>query len=167
MRNIKILVLALLLTSLAVAPAYAKRHGWGSRCDPDRDRTRQVERLRAELELTAQQQREIQEIISEGRQALAGVRAERAANRSNLHELLASEVADEGHLRALVHRQAELQADRMLAQHAIRARIKQVLTPAQQAKHDDLRQQRMARKGPSGGKGVRHRAGSAGSEQEL
>lgn len=155
MRSIKTLALICLLASLATAPAYAKRHGWGSSFDHDSDQSGQVERLSTALDLSPQQRTEMQAIISASRQSTTTLREARAANTSSIRELFASAVLDEARLRELLGKQAELQADKLVAQHATRTRIDQLLTPAQQAKHDDLRQLRMARKGEPGRKGSR------------
>lgn len=155
MRKLKTLALALLLTSLAIAPAYAKRHGGGSSFACDNDRMTKIEQLKEVLELSPQQEAEIQTIISERRQTMTAQREAGKAHKRSLRDIFASETLDEVRLRELLSKQAELKADKMVAQHATHARINQVLTPEQQAKHQELRQQRMERKGEFRGPGRR------------
>lgn len=166
MRSIKTLALVCLLASLATTPAYAKRHGWGSSLDHDSEQSGKVERLSAALDLSPQQRTEIQDIISTSRQSTTALREARGANTRSIRELLTNGVLDEARLRELLREQADLQADRLIAQHATRTRIDQVLTPAQQAKHEDLRQLRLARKGEPGRKGS-HCGGQPDAGQGL
>jgi len=75
------------------------------------------------------------------------LREETKLNREALRAVFDAEVLDEPRLRELINTQAKLQADMMVAKHATRDKIDQILTPEQQKKHEDFRQQRMEKKG--------------------
>ena len=62
MYSLKTLALSLLLISLAIAPAYAKRHGLGDPFDHEGKGPGQIERLKQELDLTPQQESSLKEI---------------------------------------------------------------------------------------------------------
>lgn len=150
MNSLKILTLALLITSLTIAPAFAKRHGCDSQFDHDGKKPRQAERFKQALDLTPQQETDIQGIRSESRERTATLREATKANREAIRENFGAEALDETRLRELSREQAELRADMMIAKHAMRAKINQVLTPEQQSKHKEFR---MERRGPHRGAG--------------
>lgn len=140
MRNLKTVALALLLASLITSPAYAKRHGGDTSCNQDRCGMKPLEKLEKTLDLTAEQQAEI-------RAGMAARGKEARANRAAIRNTLSAATLDESRLRELLRKQTELQADRMVAQHAVRARIKQALTAEQQATWDEFRRQRTGHRG--------------------
>ena len=153
MNNLRFLTLALLITSLAIAPAFAKRHGCDNQFNHDGKRTGQIEQLKQALDLTPQQEVDIQEIRSASREQTASLREATQANREAIRESFGADTLDETRLRELIRAQAELRTDMMIAKHATRSKINQTLTPAQQSKHKEFRQQRMEQRGPHRGAG--------------
>jgi Spy/CpxP family protein refolding chaperone len=149
MHTLKTLGLTFLMASLAMVPAYAQHHGDQRPLCRAVGTTGQFERLKQSLGLTPQQQAEIRTIFTGSRQDMAARRAALRENRKAVRDTLGQATLDEARLRQLLLRQSELRADRMAAQHALRARIKQVLTDEQQARWEDLRRQRMLRRGGS------------------
>jgi Spy/CpxP family protein refolding chaperone len=147
MYKLKTLALALLLTSLVIAPAFAKRHGGSGPCDHDGKGTGQIEQLKLVLDLTPQQETEIKGVFAESREKMAPLREKKHANKEAIHNIVDADVLDEPRLRELVREQTELHADMMIARHATRSRVNQILTPEQQEKRKALRQQRMEHKG--------------------
>jgi Spy/CpxP family protein refolding chaperone len=142
MRKTKGLVLSLLLISLTTAPALANRYAGDSLFKHNSERTGQVEHLIKALDLTSQQETDIKGIISESREETKSLREEAKIKKESIRSILDAEVLDEPRLRELVRKQAELHTDLMVAKHTIRARINQVLTPEQRAKHKELRSER-------------------------
>ena len=147
MRNLKTMALALLLASLFTTPAYAKHHGGDTSCNQDGCGMKPLEKLEETLDLTAEQQAEIRAILAESRAGMNARGKEVRANRAAIRDTLSAATLDESRLRELLRKQSELQADRMVAQHAVRARIKQALTAQQQAKWEEFRRQRMGHRG--------------------
>ena len=148
MRNTEILALTVLITSLAIAPAYAKRHAWDNPSQHVGKKYGQTERLKRQLDLTAQQQTELKAIRTESRERTASLREEAAENRVAIRDLLDAEDLDEPRLRELTREQAERHADQMVAKHGMRANVNQILSPEQQKKFEELRRQRAEEKRP-------------------
>lgn len=147
MHTLRTLALALLLTSLAMTPAYAKRHGGDRPFNLEGGRMEQFEQLKETLELTLQQQAEIRAILTESRQEIKARRRELRATRAAVRDVCAAATLDESRLRTLLLRQSELRAEQMVAQHAVRAKVKQTLTAEQQARWEELRRQRRGHRG--------------------
>ena len=74
---------------------------------------------------------------------------EKRVTREKLRELSRADTLDESRLRELVRKQSDQRADMMIAKHATRNRINQLLTPEQQEQHEAFRQQRQERRGAS------------------
>jgi len=146
MHYTKTLALALLLFSLAITPAFAKRHCWDGPLGCDGMQAGQVERLKQALDLTPQQEADFKQIRLESEEKTSALREKIKANREAIHNALNAEILDEPRLRELTREQAELHADMMIAKHGMRAKINQILSPEQQKKHEELRQQRMGEK---------------------
>lgn len=142
MYSLKILIMALFLISLATASAYATRQDRVSSPEQDEMHPERFEQLVQALALTPSQQQEIRAIISERRQELLVLRDENRVNREDLRKLFAAEVLDETHLRQLVERQVELNFRKLVARHAARSRINQVLTVEQRQKREAFLEQR-------------------------
>ena len=140
MRNLRYLALALLLATLAITPAFAKPGQCGKACENGEQQATRLERLKEKLDLTAQQETEIKEI-------LASTKAKNVALREELREISRADSLDESRLRELVRKQSDQRADMMIAKHATRNRINQLLTPEQQEQHEAFRQQRQERRG--------------------
>lgn len=138
----KVITGALLLVALAIAPAYARHHGWGG---PENMPSARIERLKEVLELTQQQETDIKAIVAESRQETTTLREEVRANREEIRQLFETDRLDEARLRQLVQKGAELKTRQLLARHATRTKVNQLLTPEQREKHDVLRAERMAR----------------------
>jgi Spy/CpxP family protein refolding chaperone len=64
-----------------------------------------------------------------------------------VREIFAAATLDQSRLRELLLRQSELRADQLVAQHAMRAKVKQTLTVEQQARWEGVRRQRMEHRG--------------------
>jgi Spy/CpxP family protein refolding chaperone len=143
MNTLKTLTLALLITCLAMTPAHAKRHGGDRPFNLEEHRMEQFEQLKEALELTPQQQAEIRAILTESRQEMMDRRGAVLATRAEVRDVFAAAALDESRLRELLLKQAELRADQLVAQHAVRARVTQTLTTEQQARWEEFRRQRM------------------------
>lgn len=152
MHKLRILVVSLLLTSLAIAPALAKRYACENFSEKGEQREGRFEQIKENLELTEQQAAEINEIIASNKEKNEVLREEKRATREAIREMSRAETLDESQLRALLRKQADQKADRMIEKHATRARINEVLTPEQQDKHAALRQQRYEQRGSSKGR---------------
>lgn len=131
----KTLALALLLSSLAITPAFAKRHCWDGPFGCDGRQAGQMERLTQVLDLTPQQEVDIKQIRIESEEKTAALREKIKANREAIHNALNAESLDEARLRELTREQTGLHADMMIAKHGMRAKINQILSPEQQKKH--------------------------------
>jgi Spy/CpxP family protein refolding chaperone len=142
MYSLKILTMALFLISLATASAYATRQEWASSREHDEMQAERFEQLVQALALTPPQQHKIQAIISERKQELLVLRDENRVHREGVRKLFAAEVLDETHLRQLVERQADLNFRKLVARHAARSRINQVLTVEQRQKREAFLEQR-------------------------
>jgi Spy/CpxP family protein refolding chaperone len=142
----KTLALALLLFSLAITPAFAQRHCWDGPLGCDGRQAGQLENLKQALDLTPQQEADFKEIRIASEEKTEVLREKIKANREAIHNALNAEILDEPRLRELTREQAELHADLMVAKHGMRAKINQILSPEQQKKHEELRQQRMGKK---------------------
>ena len=147
MYSLKTLALSLLLISLAIAPAYAKRHGFGDPLDHDGKGPGKIERLKRALDLTPQQEASLKEVHTESNDKTAPMREEAEANREAIQKVFDAEALDEPRLRELTSEQAKLRSDLMVEKHAMREKVNRILTPEQQKQHEDFRQQRMKNKG--------------------
>ncbi|TNF50956.1 MAG: periplasmic heavy metal sensor [Deltaproteobacteria bacterium] len=154
MHNLKHLALAFLLATLAITPAFAKPGRCGKAFDIGEQQATRLEHLKESLDLTAQQEKEIKEILAASKEGNETLREERRSTRKELREMSRADTLDEPRLRELVHKQSDQRADMMIAKHATRARINQVLSPEQQEQHEAVRQQRQERRGSA-----KHRQG--------
>ena len=154
MHNLKYLTLALLLATLAITPAFAKSGQYGKGCENGEQLATRLEQLKERLDLTAQQETEIKEILATSKERNEALREEKRTTRKELQEISRAETLDESRLRELVCKQSDQRADMMIAKHATRARINQVLSPEQQEQHEAFRQQRQERR-----EAARHRQG--------
>ena len=154
MHNLKYLTLALLLVTLAITPAFAKPGQCDKACENGEQQATRLKHLKERLDLTAQQEAEIKEILASTKAKHEALHEEKRVTREELREISRADNLDESRLRELVRKQSDQRADMMIAKHATRARINQVLTPEQQEQHEAFRQQRQERKGAS-----KHRQG--------
>lgn len=154
MHNLKHLALAFLLATLAITPAFAKPGRCGKASDIGEQHATRLEHLKESLDLTAQQEREIKEILAASKEGNETLREEKRSTRRELREMSRADTLDEARLRELVRKQSDQRADMMIAKHATRARINQVLSPEQQEQHEAVRQQRQERRGSA-----KHRQG--------
>lgn len=152
MVNFRTLALTALITGLVIAPAYADFNSNKNLLHNGNKRSQQVERLKQLLELTPQQEVEFSKIQKARRQNAALLQQELKQNREAIREVLDAESLNEQRLRELTREQADRRADRMVAKHATRVRINQLLTPEQQKKHEEFRQQRRMKKAQHRGK---------------
>lgn len=146
MRHLKPWLLTLLFITLGTASAIADPHIGDGQCRRYSGGEQQFERLSKALALTPEQQTEIRAILAESRTDMTARQDEAKANRAAIRSMLAATTLEEPKLRDLLHKQSELQADRIIARQGVRSRIEQILTPEQQAKWDELRQQRQERR---------------------
>jgi len=154
MHNLKYLTLALFLATLAITPAFAKPGQHGKACENGEQQATRLEQLKERLDLTAQQETEIKEILATSKEKNEALREEKRTTRKELQEISRAETLDESRLRKLVRKQSDQRADMMIAKHATRTRINQVLSTEQQEQHEAFRQQRQERRGAA-----RHRQG--------
>jgi Spy/CpxP family protein refolding chaperone len=152
MHNLKYLTLALLLITLATTPAFAKPGQCGKACENGEQQATRLEHLKERLDLTAQQEAEIKEILASTEAKNEALREEKRVTREELREISRADTLDESRLRELVRKQSDQRTDMMIAKHATRTRINQVLTPEQQEQHEAFRQQRQER-----GEAAKHR----------
>ena len=147
MHNLKYLTLALLLSTLAITPAFAKPGQCGKAYENSEQQATRLEHLKERLDLTAQQETEITEILAASKERNQALREEKRTTRKELRGIASADNLDESRLRELVRKQSDQRADMMIAKHATRTRINQVLTPEQQKKHEAFRQQRQEHRG--------------------
>jgi Spy/CpxP family protein refolding chaperone len=147
MHNLKHLTLALLLVTLAITPAFAKPGQCGKAFENGEQQATRLEHLKERLDLTAQQEAEIKEILASTKAKHEALHEEKRVTREELREISRADTLDESRLRELVRKQSDQRADMMIAKHATRTRINQVLTPEQQEQHEAFRQQRQERRG--------------------
>ena len=154
MHNLKYLTLALLLVTLAITPAFAKPGQCGKAYENSEQKATRLEHLKERLDLTAQQETEIKEILATSKERNKALREEKRTTRKELREISRADTLDESRLRELVRKQSDQRADMMIAKHATRTRINQVLLSEQQEQHEAFRQQRQERRGSA-----KHRQG--------
>ena len=154
MHNLKYLTLALLLATLAISPAFAKPGQCGKAYENSEQQATRLEHLKERLDLTAQQETEIKEILATSKERNKALREEKRTTRKELREISRADTLDESRLRELVRKQSDQRADMMIAKHDKRTRINQVLSSEQQEQHEAFRQQRQERRGSA-----KHRQG--------
>ena len=147
MRNLRYLTLALLLVTLAITPAFAKPGQCGKACENGEQQATRLEHLKERLDLTAQQEAEIKEILASTKAKHEALREEKRVTREELRGISRANTLDESRLRELVRKQADQRVNMMIAKHATRTRINQVLTPEQQEQQEAFRQQKQERRG--------------------
>lgn len=148
MKSIKTLALVLFLVCLAGTTAFAMRHG--ATFGHEGKHARHIEQYKDALGLNAEQESEITKILAERQEMSMTQREERRKIQTALRNISSAENIDEEQIKALTLKQAELHAQMLMARQATQAKINRLLTPEQQAKHGEMRQQRMAKKGKRG-----------------
>ncbi|HEX4823597.1 MAG TPA: Spy/CpxP family protein refolding chaperone [Candidatus Polarisedimenticolaceae bacterium] len=127
---------ALLASGLAVAQG------------PGRYRSRggQLENLSRQLDLTDGQKARVKEIFAAHRADGLGAAAQASRQaRRTLNQLIHDPAADEGAIRDAAARATQAQGDLAVERHKMFGEIYAILTPEQQAKATQLRQERMNR----------------------
>ena len=147
MHNLKYLTLALLLATLAITPAFAKPGQCDKACENGEQQATRLEHLKERLDLTEQQEAEIKEILASTKAKHEALHEEKRVTREELREISRADTLDESRLRELVRKQSDQRVDMMIAKHATRTRINQVLTPEQQEQQEALRQKKQERRG--------------------
>lgn len=150
MRNLGIIGIVLLLSSLAITTAFAGRHG---PMDHGHNMAR-LERISRALDLSSQQEADIKAILTTSREETRALREAARATREEIRDTLSAADLDEARLQQLVRDQAERRTKLMVASYTLRTRINQVLTPEQQEKRDALRQHRMEHRALRRGAGL-------------
>jgi len=141
MHKLKYLTLAGLLLTLAISPAFAKS-GHSKSCENIDQQASRLEHLKKNLDLTSEQEAEIKDIFAGSKERNEAMRSEKRSTREEIRKISRAEALDESRLRELLRKQSDQQADMMIAMHATRVKIDQVLTPEQQKQHEALRQQK-------------------------
>ena len=142
MKNLRNVFLALAITGIIAAPALAKQYGGDGFMGHKGQKGMNVERLKVALDLTDQQQADIQQIINQQREKAQPAREQAQNNRDAIRDVMDQETLDETKLQALMQEQSKLRTEMMIERHATKAKIDQVLSPEQKQKHDELRELR-------------------------
>lgn len=140
MKKLTLISLTLIMIALFSVPALAKHNGWSDRDTPEGIQQQRAAQLELLLDLTPKQAAEIREIIKMHRQKSKEQRELAKRNHEKVEELIHADTLDESRLRALLHEQADLKAQRMVSRHSVQDEINRILTPEQQEKRDALRQ---------------------------
>lgn len=135
-RNRRIgLWIAVLIAALAVpAAALAQRPG---RPGPDGPR-HPLGRILQQLDLTAEQQTRIHEIVFANREARQEQAQQMREARQALRQAVQAQTSDEAAIRAAATRVAELQADRAVARARVLGQVREQLAPEQLERFNDL-----------------------------
>lgn len=160
MNILKRVILSTLLISLAAAQVYAGNHGWGKGQKENIDPQTHLNQIKQALELTPLQETEILAIITEKREGMKPLREKMQTAKTELRTAYQAESLDEAKLRGLASEQADLRVDMMVAQHATRAEIDNLLTAEQQEKWQQFRQQRHEKR-------AEHRVKGANAAQRI
>ena len=108
------------------------------------------DRMTRILDLSAEQQQQIQAIRETERENAAPLRKALFENRQKLHEAIQSETFDEAAVRALAAGQAENRTELIVSRARMQSRINKVLTSEQRALAEKLRPLLRKRQGPGG-----------------
>jgi Spy/CpxP family protein refolding chaperone len=100
----------------------------------------QQQKMAVILDLSEEQQQQLQNLREQHRQQQQVLRAEMQASREQLREVARANDADEASIRAAVLEHAELKTRRMVDGAKHRQQIAAVLTPEQQQKFEQLRE---------------------------
>jgi periplasmic protein CpxP/Spy len=95
-------------------------------------------RLAHVLDLSAEQQAQIQAIVAKARESAAPLREQLDAKRTALHEAVTAKTFDEAKIRALATEKGAIQADLMVHRAQTKQQIYAVLTPEQQQLFDKI-----------------------------
>lgn len=147
MTHLKKIVLAAVIIALASTPALAKRPGGEGDFRHYGKMHQNFEMLKVALDLTPQQQEEIQQIIAKKKESTMPLRTQVHENKDALRKIMDKEVLNESQLQVLMQEKANLQTEMMIEKHELKTKIDALLTPEQQLKHAELRKLRMERKG--------------------
>ena len=109
-----------------------------------------LDRIARQLDLTDAQRARIREIFEEHRDsALGDAAAKSRASRTELRSLIHNPAANEQAIRDAAKRASQAEADLAVERHRALAEAFKVLTPEQQEKAKQLREQRAARRRPT------------------
>ena len=151
----KRLLLTTLLTLLlagggALGTAFANPGG-GPGPHHDRDGGRFLQRMAVILNLSADQQDQIEQILTSERQATAPLREALRASRDQLRQLTQAASFDETAVRNLAASQAQTRTELIVAHARARNQIHNLLSPEQQAQAEKLQSLRggHGRRGPA------------------
>ena len=147
MYSLRTLALSILFISVTIVSAHAARHGFGGPFDHHETGSGQMERLKQALDLSPRQAASLKEVHTESNEKTAAMREEAEVNREVIRNVFDAEILDKARLRELTSEQAELRSSLMIEKHAMREKVEQILTPEQQKKHQQFRQQEMKSKG--------------------
>lgn len=147
MKHINRIVLTLAIIALSAAPVFAKPHGGEGALGQGGKGHRNLEMLKLALDLTPQQQEDIQRVVAESRENSSELREKVHANKTALRDVMDENILNESQLEALLQEKTRLHKEMMIERHTTKAKINELLTPQQQSKHQELRQSRMERRG--------------------
>jgi Spy/CpxP family protein refolding chaperone len=116
-----------------------------------------LESLQAELGLSADQAAQLNKLRAEGRKEAIRHRADLAIARIELSELMDARAVDENAIAAQRKAVSDLQATALKARTDQHLAMRRILSPEQQEKLKQLKQQNRRDRGPRPGRGWRHR----------
>lgn len=158
---VAIVAIALALPALALAggghgPGHHPRgmSGAGPGPGPD-DPEMHAEMMARHLDLTDEQQAQLEELLVARRDQREATRDQMRAAREALADQIHADVFDETAVRAAAAQVAVLEADQAVARAQMFQEIKQILTPEQLERMQQMREERREFRGPDG-PGARH-----------
>lgn len=123
-----------------------------------RGHERTVERLTKKLELTDEQVKSIKGVLTDARKKRIGLRADFRVARIELREMVSQESVDKAGVNAKVDAIAKIRGDMLRARTDAALAVREVLTPEQLAKADNLLKRMLkGGKGRGGRRGRGHR----------
>jgi len=114
---------------------YGERGMWGSE--------RALERMTSKLELTSEQQGQIQAIFAQAKEESTGLRDKMKNNMKAEREAIEAR-RSEGELKTLARATADSRVDLMIYRFTVEEKVKAVLSAEQNAKMDELKAKRKA-----------------------
>ena len=150
MKAVFIMTICLMLTLFALQPVFADM-GWlkkgRSFCNADSGLSPRLVKMALVLDLTEDQQAQIQDIIKQHQSTLNLLREQVKNDRATLRELMHSELFDREKSLEITKKMAENRVNMMAEIHAMRQSVNNLLTPDQLEKKELLRETRHARRG--------------------
>ena len=111
----------------------------------DRSKGRYMKRLARRLNMTDEQRADIEAILGNSRDQMAGLRDEMRANRAQIRDLTRLSGFDEDAIRGAADKQGDLKAEMIVLRARQRAEMRALLTDEQRAQLDDMREGKHSR----------------------